>query len=41
MKVALFVETSQADGKCYRLGLGCELPPMLVSTVIILLTRLF
>lgn len=41
MKVALFVEASQPCGRVYRLGIGCELPPALVSTVIIVLARLF
>jgi hypothetical protein len=41
MKVVLYVEASQPCGRVYRLGIGCELPPALVSTVIIVLARLF
>jgi hypothetical protein len=41
MKVALFVEASQSGGRVYRLGIGCELPPALVSAIIIALARLF
>ncbi len=41
MRVVLYVEASQPCGKVYRLGIGCELPPALVSTMIILFGRLF
>jgi hypothetical protein len=41
MKVALFVEASQPSGKVYRIGIACELPPPLVSTIVLVLTRLF
>jgi hypothetical protein len=41
MKLALFVEASQPCGKVYRLGIGCELPPALVSAVILIIARLF
>jgi hypothetical protein len=41
MKVVHYVEASQPSGKVYRLGLGCELPLALVTTIIILLGRLF
>jgi hypothetical protein len=41
MKLVLYVEASQPCGKVYRLGLGCQRAPALVSTIIILITRLF
>lgn len=41
MKVALLVEASQPSGKFYRIGLGFELTPALVSTIVLILTRLF
>jgi len=40
MKVVLYVEASQPCGEIYRLGLGCELPLALVSTIMMLLARL-
>jgi hypothetical protein len=41
MRVVLYVEASQPYGKVYRLGIGCQLAPALVSTIMILFVRLF
>jgi hypothetical protein len=40
MKMALFLEASQPDGKVYRFGFGAFVPLELVS-MILLLARLF
>jgi hypothetical protein len=37
MIVFLFLEASQPSGNCYRLGLGCFVPPKLVSMVMMLM----
>lgn len=41
MRVVVYVEASQPCGKVYRLGIGCELPPALVSAAVILFGRWF
>ncbi|CAN3991063.1 hypothetical protein MCBRY_001889 [Methylocystis bryophila] len=41
MKMVLFVEASRPCGRVYRVGVGCELPPALVSTLILVIARLF
>lgn len=41
MNVAFFVEASQPCGRVYRIGVGCELHPTLVSTLILVIARLF
>lgn len=40
MKLVLFLETSQPSGTSYRIGVGCYLPPALVSMVL-MAVRLF
>jgi hypothetical protein len=35
MKMALFLETSQPCGKIYRIGIGCFVPPELISMIIL------
>ncbi len=40
MRMVLYVEASQPCGKIYRLGLGCYMPPALISAMIILFGRL-
>ncbi len=40
MLVFLYLESSQPCGSVYRLGIGCFVPPKLVSTIALLI-RLF
>jgi hypothetical protein len=36
MKMVLYLETSQPCGTVYRFGLGCVVPPELVSLALLL-----
>jgi hypothetical protein len=40
MLVFLYLEASQSNGNCYRLGLGCFVPPRLASMVVMLVRLL-